>query len=110
MITSPTTEQILLHCARVLVEEVLPSISDEPAQVRVLLCETVLRNAAVRSAHEVAWMTDEIHSIEDLGRRVAAEPSAANRVAGPLEQLTGEPQDSLHLNDVAKAYDRAGEV
>ena len=48
MLSRPTTEQILLDCCRELMTAVLPALTDETAQVSVIMVETVLRNAAVR--------------------------------------------------------------
>ncbi len=110
MIGRPTTDQILLDCARVLIDEVLPAITDETAQVRVVMCETVLRNAAARSAHEIAWMLDEIAHIEAFGQAVAADPAAGDEIRDALDWLAGQSRDSLHLSDVAETYNRAGEV
>ena len=59
MLSRPTTEQILLDCCRELMTNVLPSLTDATAQVSVIMVETVLRNTAVRAAHEVAWMREE---------------------------------------------------
>ena len=59
MLSRPTTEQILLDCCHELMTNVLPSLTDATAQVSVIMVETVLRNTAVRAAHEVAWMREE---------------------------------------------------
>ncbi len=59
MITRPTTDQLIEDVCRELLEDVLPALADEPLQVRVVMAETVLRNAAVRAAHEIAWMSEE---------------------------------------------------
>lgn len=110
MIGRPTTDQILLDCARVLIDEVLPAISDETVQIRVIMCETVLRNAAARSAHEIGWMIDEIGAAEAFGRAVAADPAAGVEVSDALDWLSEHHWESMQLADVAEAYNRAGEV
>ncbi len=110
MLARPTTEQILLDCCRELMTGVLPALTDETAQVRVVMIETVLRNMAVRAAHEVAWMHDEIASIDSLGRDVVAAVPDAKKVTAALDALTGTPLSSLHLDNVVEAYCRAGDV
>jgi len=59
MISRPMTDQLIADVCQDLVDAVLPALADETLQVRVAMAETVLRNAAVRAAHEIAWMTDE---------------------------------------------------
>ena len=86
---------------------VLPSLTDATAQVSVIMVETVLRNTAVRAAHEVAWMRDETADIEAYAREVAAQaPGTALETA--LAALAAAPRDSLHLDDVVETYCRAG--
>jgi hypothetical protein len=107
MLSRPTTEQILLDCCRELMTNVLPSLTDATAQVSVIMVETVLRNTAVRAAHEVAWMRDETADIEAYAREVAAQaPGTALETA--LAALAAAPRDSLHLDDVVETYCRAG--
>jgi hypothetical protein len=107
MLSRPTTEQILLDCCRELMTNVLPSLTDATAQVSVIMVETVLRNTAVRAAHEVAWMREETAEIEAYAHAVAAQ--APGTTLGPaLAALAGAPRDSLHLDDVVETYCRAG--
>jgi hypothetical protein len=94
MIAKPTTEQILNDCSRELMEVVLPAVADETVAVAIYMMDLVLRNAAVRAAHEIAWMTEEI---------------------GELEAFVGdstpvEADGSLHLDDVVERYRRASEA
>lgn len=109
MIGRPTTEQLLLDCCRVLTADVLPEVSDETTQVRLVMLEKVLRNAATRAAHEIAWMREELAAIEEYAGAVAdATAHAAVRTA--LEDLAAGPHDSLHLDDVTEVYRRAGDA
>ena len=94
MIAKPTTEQILNDCSRELMEVVLPAVTDETVAVTIYMMDLVLRNAAVRAAHEIAWMTDEIGELEAF-----AGGSAASEADG-----------SLHLDDVVERYRRASEA
>lgn len=102
MLARPTTEQVLLDCARELMEGVLPSLSDETAQVRVVMLDSVLRSMAVRAGHEIAWMTEETAEIEAYVAEVAA---AAPELVGPPGP---GPDAGLHLDDVVERYCRAG--
>jgi len=108
MLSRPTTEQILLDCCRELMTKVLPSVTDATAQVSVIMVETVLRNTAVRAAHEVAWMREETADIEDYAHAVAQQAPAAGSVRAALTALAGAPRDSLHLDDVVETYCLAG--
>ncbi len=96
MIAKPTTEQILNDCSRELMEVVLPAISDETVKVTVMMMDLVLRNAAVRAAHEVAWMT--------------AETTELNAFAGDAGASSLDLDDSLHLDDVIERYRQASEA
>jgi len=107
MLSRPTTEQILLDCCRELMTNVLPSLTDATAQVSVIMVETVLRNTAVRAAHEVAWMRDETADIEAYAGEVAAQ-APGTTLETALAALAAAPRDSLHLDDVVETYCRAG--
>jgi hypothetical protein len=109
MIGRPTTEQVLLDCCRVLLDDVLPAVADDTARVRVVMLEKVLRNAAVRAAHEIAWMREEAGSIEAFARVVDA-AVGGEELRAALRGLGEVPDDSLHLADVTDTYDRAGEL
>jgi hypothetical protein len=109
MIARPTTEQLLLDCCRVLTDDVLPTVSDETTQVRLVMLEKVLRNAAVRAGHEIAWMREEGAAIEAYGRAVDAATGDGDVRVG-LGELAKAPHHSLHLADVTEVYCRAGDV
>jgi hypothetical protein len=110
MLSRPTTEQIVLDCCRELMTNVLPSLTDATAQVSVIMVETVLRNAAVRAAHEVAWMREETAEIEGYARAVAEQAPGTASLEAALAALADAPRDSLHLDDVVETYCRAGNV
>ena len=107
MLSRPTTEQILLDCCNELMTGVLPVLTDETAIVRVVMVETVMRNMAVRAAHEIAWMRDEIAAIDSYARAVAADESDDSALAQALSAAAAAPHDSLHLDDVVETYVRA---
>ena len=108
MLSRPTTEQILLDCCRELMTNVLPLLTDATAQVSVIMVETVLRNTAVRAAHEVAWMRDETAEIESYAHAVAAQVPGTATLETALAALATAPRDSLHLDDVVETYCQAG--
>jgi hypothetical protein len=110
MLSRPTTEQILLDCCRELMTNVLPSLTDATAQVSVIMVETVLRNTAVRAAHEVAWMRDETAEIEAYAQAVAGQATGTASLETAMTALASAPRDSLHLDDVVETYCRAGNV
>jgi len=135
MITRPTTDVLIEDCCRELMEGILPGLIDETLKLRLVMTETVLRNAAVRAAHEIAWMREETAALMAYAVRVAArhggEPlrtALADAEAGPASSLyladaeagpadslhladaEAGPADSLHLADVADVYERAGQA
>ena len=95
MIAKPTTEQILNDCSRELMEVVLPAVTDETVVVTIYMMDLVLRNAAVRAAHEIAWMTEEIGELEAFADG---------------DGSAGGPSASLHLDDVVERYRQASEA
>jgi hypothetical protein len=109
VITKPTTNTLIEDCCRELMEGILPGLTDETLKLRLVMTETVLRNAAVRTAHEIAWMREETAVLLVYARRVAARHgSTALRAA--LADAGAGPADSLHLADVADCYERAGQA
>ena len=133
MITRPTTDMLIEDCCRELMEGILPGLTDETLRLRLVMTETVLRNAAVRAAHEIAWMREETAALLAYAGRVAARHGSeplratladaeagpadshlADTEAGPAESHLADteagPADSLHLADVADVYERAGQA
>jgi hypothetical protein len=107
VITKPTTDALIEDCCRELMEGILPGLTDETLKLRLVMTETVLRNAAVRAAHEIAWMREETTALLAYARRVAARHGSAPLRAALADAGAG-PSDSLHLADVAECYERAG--
>jgi hypothetical protein len=110
VIARPTTEQVLLDCCRVLMEDVLPALTDPVTQVRVVMLEKVLRNAAVRTAGEIAWMREEAAAIEGYATGVQEQFAEDLPVRQALAALAAGPRDSLLLDDVVESYCRAGDA
>lgn len=107
MISRPTTAQILDDCCRTLLDEVIPAVGPGPAQVQLAMLEGVLRNMAVRAAHEIAWMEEEREAVLAYARSVESE-TGDRRLASAL--TAASPPASLHLEDVVDAYERASEA
>ena len=110
MISQPTTDQIILDCRRELLETVLPAVSDPAVIVCVQMLENVLRNAATRSAHEIAWMAEESDQILTYAREVAAELPGTDTIAAAIRSAEDSQSGSLHLSDVVVGYSAAGEA
>src|SRR5689334_2055632 len=106
MLSRPTTDQVLEGVQRDLDELVLPALSDEPARVAVGMMRQLVRGAAVRAAHEIAWMHEEIEQI--LAAVDAVRDDAG--VSAALAELDELDTGSLHLADVQERYHRAGLV
>ena len=75
MLARPTTDQVLDGIVPSLTDDVLPTIKDEPARVAVQMILQLAASAAVRSAHEIAWMHDEIDAVRAAGTASADGPS-----------------------------------
>ncbi len=108
MIIRPSTPQILRDLQAEIQAEILPLMPDVTSQIRVQMLLAVLGNCAVRSAHEIAWMKDETDEIVAYARDVVASvgDAAGAPVLTRLETIA--PSGSLHLDDVAAEYSRAG--
>lgn len=106
MLSRPTTDQALVGVLADLQAIVLPKLDDEPAKVAIQMMEQILRGAATRAAHEIAWMHDEIEEILEA----TAPTSDDAAVAAAMDAFAAADQTSLHLADVVERYSRAGEV
>lgn len=107
MIPRPTTDDLIADCCRELTEQILPGLTDATLQVRLVMTETVLRNAAVRAAHEIAWLRDETEALYGYATVVAQRHPSPDLGSG-LAAVDAGPRDSLHLADVVTVYDLAG--
>ena len=109
MITRPTTDALIGDCCRELTEAILPALTDETLRLRLVMTETVLRNAAVRAAHEIAWMLQETSAL----LAYAAEVAARHGAEAPHEATAvaeGSPGAGLHLTEVVERYERASQA
>jgi hypothetical protein len=110
MITQPTTDALVLDCCRELSEEILPAIQDDTVKLRLIMTVTVLGNAAVRAANEIAWMRQETEGLLDFVNDVAAAhpDDADNGIPAALDAVESTPRESLLLRDVVDVYEAAG--
>ena len=109
MITTPTTDALIEDCCRELMEAILPGLTDETLKLRLVMTETVLRNAAVRAAHEIAWMREETAALMAYAGQVAAR-HGSEPLRAALAAAQAGPADSLQLADVTDVYERAGQA
>ena len=109
MITRPTTDALILDCCRELTEAILPALTDETLRLRLVMTETVLRNAAVRAAHEIAWMREETSALLAYAAEVAAR-HRSEALRDAMAAAGGSSQVGLHLSEVVERYERAGQA
>ena len=109
MITKPATDVLIEDCCRELMEGILPGLTDETLKLRLVMTETVLRNAAVRTAHEIAWMREETAALLAYAAAVAAR-HASEPLRAAMTAVQASPAASLHLADVAARYEKAGQA
>ena len=107
MLSRPTTAQIINDCRRELAEVVAPALNDEAAAVSLTMLDEVLRNCAVRAAHEVAWMRQEITDMVSYARKVAAAQPVA-QLDHALQTFDDAETGSLHVEELAADYSLAG--
>ncbi len=103
----PTTDQILNDLAREVREELLPAIEDPALKVNLEMMEQLLTAAAVRSAHEIAWMNDEVEAMIAFARDVA-ETLGDGATAASIARYESGRSDSLHLANQIENYSLAG--
>lgn len=109
MLSRPTTDQILLDCRDELLTTIDATVTDPAAKIAIQMLENVLRNCAMRAAHEIAWMCEETSAMIEYAERVAASNAATGAVVSALGRFDDGRSDSLHLDDVSATYSIAGE-
>ncbi len=109
MQAQPTTDQILNDLAREVREELIPVIEDPALKVNLEMMEQLLTAAAVRSAHEIAWMAAEVDAMLAYANDVADTLNDA-ATSEALAAFAADSSDSLHLQDQVQNYSLAGEA
>ncbi len=111
MISRPTTQQILDDCAREVRETLMPALTDPKMRVTLEMLEQVLAQCALRAGHEMAWMAEEIETIEPYVARVVSQIAPApSPVATALDALRAGRTTSLHLEERCNEYHLASEA
>jgi hypothetical protein len=110
VISRPTTDQIILDCRRELLETVLPAVSDPAVTICLQMMENVLRNAATRAAHEIAWMLEESERMLAYATEVVSALPESAATAAAVEAAGGGKPATYHLQDVVDSYSRASEA
>lgn len=105
----PTTAQILNDLAREVRDSLIPTCADPAMVPNLQMMEQLLTAAAVRSAHEIAWMNEEGDAAIALARDVVA-LTGDEATAGALAAFDDGRSDSLHLDDQVENYSLAGEA
>lgn len=109
MLSRPTTDQILADCRSELLNAIDAAISDPAAKIAIQMMENVLRNCAMRAAHEIAWMREETNDMIAFAERVDGSAATSAALTAALRHHAAERSDSLHLDDVSSTYGLAGE-
>jgi hypothetical protein len=103
VIAEPTTAQLLDAVRRDLEATVAPAVTDPVARRALDMSMLVLRSAAVRARHEIAWMLEEADAIEALGHDLRRR--LGDR--GPLAQaLAAYDRAAAAVDDLADVHHR----
>lgn len=109
MLARPTTEQILVELANEVRDQLIPAADDPAVRVNLEMMEQLLNAAAVRAAHEIAWMDEEVRAMVSYAADVADQlDHQPTREA--LAAYEAQRSDSLHLDDQVANYSLAGEA
>ena len=110
MMSRPSCEQ-LVQLVRSHLETVSEAITDVQAKGVLVMIDSILANVANRGGHEVAWMHEEISAVvAEADNYVANGQPGAHTVAEALARVRNLDSTSLHVGDVQRRYDAAGEV
>ncbi len=106
MLSVPSNEQVLLGIAHDLEHVVLAAVNDDTVKVAVQMMCQILTSAAVRSAHEIAWMLEEIDDILEAVAVIDHLPA----IQAERDAVLAAHTASLHLDDVRHRYHLAGQL
>jgi hypothetical protein len=111
VISQPTSARLIDVVRQELRENVLPKVADDPAAAGSLdMIDQVLESLSRRATNEIAWMVEEIATLDALGARVAAEAPAAVKTAAALDALRAMDSSHLDLASVSERYSTASEI
>jgi hypothetical protein len=86
----------------------MPHVADAPTIAILAMLDFVLRNAAERTAHEIAWMIEEREEVLRFAEIIIASDARTPEVEQAVADAVAPA--SLNLIDVVDAYRRASEV
>lgn len=111
MITSPSCSALLEAVRLELQNSVAPAVSDAKVRGLLTMLDSILGGLTRRFDHEVAWMREEIADIEDAAQMVIdAGADSQGKVGAALAALHAGRSPDLHIPNVQREYDLAGEV
>jgi hypothetical protein len=99
MLSTPTTDQVLVAIATELRDVIAHTVTDERAKVALQQMDQLLARAARRAGGEIGWMAEEMVAIDD-----ALAGWTAPAVMAALGVYRAAPATSWHLADVRARY------
>jgi hypothetical protein len=111
VITQPTSARLIDVVREELRENVLPKVAEDPAAAGSLhMIDQVLETLSRRATNEIAWMVEEVATLDALGERVAADVPAASKTAAAVDALRAMDGSRLDLASVSERYASASEI
>jgi hypothetical protein len=99
MLSTPTTDQVLVAIATELREVIAPNVTDDRATVALQQIDQLLARAARRSGGEIGWMVEEMAAID-----AALSSWSDESVTTALAAYRAAAATSWHLADVRSRY------
>lgn len=110
MISRPTAQQLIEAICIELDDKVAPAVTDPTVKVQLEMAIAVLKNVAVRSGNELAWMQEERDAIEQAARELLEAIPDAAPLQDALDAYVDGLSSSLRIDDAQLDYARASEV
>jgi hypothetical protein len=111
VITQPTSARLIDVVREELRTNVLPKVADDPAAAGSLqMIDQVLETLSRRATNEIAWMVEEIATLDALGARIVAELPQAAKTGAALDALRAIDGSRLDLASVSERYSTASEI
>jgi hypothetical protein len=110
MISKPTAAQLLQTIKTELSEKIAPALTDPTHAVAIGMIGAILDQLSVRSESEIAFMVEEIATIETAAANYVKSNPRAVEVGDALKVLRQTKTTSLHLSHILPSYNAASEV
>lgn len=111
MISLPSSSQLLEAIKRELRENVRSVVTDPAATDSLDMIESLLGSVAVRCAHEIAWMREEIAEAETVAEAILkAGADQGGKIGTALASLRANRSTSDHTSDVQREYNLGSEL